>query len=418
MKVVSIKSMAVIYVLFVTVLLKACGSSSGGGGGGDSAPVGNTDTAITFKITAGGGDYDSGSAVLQTLDGEYIIVGTTAGTAFSDEINDDIYLIKMDAKGEVKWERIFGSAGNESGESVFQTSDGGFIIAGSTISIANSQDVYLVKTDKNGEKEWENHYGGTADEEGKSVQQTTDGGYIIAGSTTSFGKGGDVYLVKIKPNTNGEMQWNGYYGGDGIDWGESVHQTLDGGYIIAGHTSSYGSGPGDIYLIKTDANGNETWPTPHVFGGNEHDFGESVQQTTDGGFIITGRKSIDPANGDVYLIKTDADGNELWNNNFGGPGSDHGYAVSQTTDGGYIIAGVIAIEKGPDVYQFDICLIKTDANGNEIWPAPHTFGGVNNDLGLSVVQTRDGGYIITGSTNNGSNYDVYVIKTDMYGNTK
>ena len=296
--------------------------------------------------------------------------------------------------------------------SVKQTNDGGFIITGRTFSFGNGGgDVYLLKTDENGNEQWSQTFGGVDYDWGGSVQQTTNGGYIICGMTYSSGNGdGDVYLIKT--DENGNEQWSKIFGGESYDIGLSVKQTTDGGYIITGSTYSYGNGNEDVYLIKTDENGNEQWT--QTYGGESYDYGNSVQQTQDGGFIITGwTLSFGNGNEDVYLIKTDENGNEQWSQTFGGESIDMSFSVKQTNDGGFIITGrTLSFGNG----NYDVYLIKTDENGNEQWSK--TFGGTEGDFGTSVQQTTDGGYIITGSTysyGNG-NHDVYLIKTDGYGN--
>jgi len=213
-----------------------------------------------------------------------------------------------------------------------------------------------VKTDPNGNMEWNQTYGGTNQDSGFSVVQTGDGGYAIAGSTYSFGAGSaDVWLVKTDPN--GNMEWNQTYGGTGGDYGRSVVETGDGGYAIAGRTGFYGFE--DVYLVKTDADGNMEWN--QTYGGTKADVPESVVQTGDGGYAITGyTTSFGAGFEDVWLVKTDADGNMEWNQTYGGTFPDYGRSVVETGDGGYAIAG--------QTYSFgagdwDVWLVKTDPFG-------------------------------------------------------
>ena len=359
-----------------------------------------------WEQTFGGGDDDVGYSVQQTTDGGYIITG---GTSSFGNGSSDVYLIKTDGSGTEQWTKTFGGTDHDYGFSVQQTTDGGYIITGRTGSFGNA-DVYLIKTDGSGTEQWTKTFGGTDYEEGWSVQQTTDGGYIITGQTESFGNGYyAVYLIKT--DGSGTEQWTKTFGGTDIDRGYSVQQTTDGGYIITGWTSSFGNGSSDVYLIKTDGSGTEQWTK--TFGGTDNDNARSVQQTTDGGYIITGwTESFGNGYYAVYLIKTDGSGTEQWTKTFGGTDNDGGWSVQQTTDGGYIITGYTESfgNGSPDVY-----LIKTDGSGTEQWTK--TFGGTADDFGSSVQQTTDGGYIITGWTVSfGNGGDVYLIKTDGNGN--
>jgi hypothetical protein len=252
-------------------------------------------------------------------------------------------------------------------------------------------------------------YGGTNWDEAFSVQQTSDGGYIVAGRTNSFGAGyWDIFLIKT--DANGNIIWAKTYGGTDFDEAYSVQQTSDGGYIVAGSTLSFGPGGYAIFLIKTDANGNIIWAK--TYGGTNWDEAFSVQQTSDGGYIVAGFTESFGAGGlDIFLIKTDANGNIIWAKTYGGTDNDYAYSVRQTSDGGYIVAG----ETNYFVGDVNIFLIKTDANGNIIWAK--TYGGTDWDDALSVQQTSDGGYIVAGKTNSfgAVGFDIFLIKTDANG---
>jgi hypothetical protein len=361
---------------------------------------------IQWQKTFGGSEWDEGHSVQQTSDGGYIITGFSGAYIYNPIQGGDVCLLKTDPNGNSDWQQTFGGGDDEYGCSVQQTSDGGYIIAGWTSSFGSGNcDFYLIKTEPNGNEKWQKTFGGSEHDRGYSVKQTTDCGYIITGYTQSYGAGStDVYLIKTDPN--GDSQWQKTFGGSGIDWGWSVQQTFDGGYIIAGETDSYGAGELDVYLIKTDPNGDKKWQK--TFGGSDHDWGKSVQQTTDGGYIITGYTwSFGAGLYDVYLIKTDPNGNSQWQKTFGGSDHEIGYSVLQTSDGGFIIAGGKGGVYGP---PGDVYLVKTDPNGNSRWQK--TLGGSSNEHGRSIQQTFDGGYIITGFTHSygAGSSDVYLIK--------
>jgi hypothetical protein len=350
---------------------------------------------ITFQRTYGRLNGGWANSVQQTNDGGYIITGSIG--IFPSGIND-VYLIKTNANGDTLWTKTYGGTDIDECFSVKQTTDSGYIISGKTNSFGGS---YLIKTTANGDTLWTKTYGGTS----YSVQQTSDGGYIITGAG-SFG----VYLIRT--TSNGDTLWTKEFGGIDEDYGRSVQQTTDGGFIITGTTKSFGSGYYDVYLIKTYANGDTLWTK--TFGGTDFDWGCSVQHTSDSGYIITGvTKSFGAGGGDVYLIKTTINGDISWSKTFGGIHEDWGWSVMQTTDGGYIIAGGTA-SFGNDYYVY---LIRTTENGDTLWTK--TFGGTGSDCGYSVEQTADGGYIIAGITSSFglTPSDVYLIKTDANGNS-
>jgi len=215
-----------------------------------------TAAQTSWQRTYDGPGYDGGWSVQQTTDGGYIITGYTYSFGPGTPSYSNVYLVKTNASGDTLWTRTYGGARNDRGNSVQQTSDGGYIVAGFTWSFGvGADDVYFVKTDAQGDTLWTRAYGGPSNDEGYAVQQTADGGYIIAGNTNSFGVGtpdsDNVYVIKTDPS--GDTLWTRTYGGPGYDEGWSVQQTTDGGYIIAGRTQSFGAGYHDVYLIRTDA---------------------------------------------------------------------------------------------------------------------------------------------------------------------
>ncbi len=344
---------------------------------------------IIWSNSYGGNDKEYGYSVNLTTDGGYIMGGYSNSFGAGD---NDVYLVKTDADGDTLWTRIYGGIDTDKCKSVQQCSDGGYIIAGETNSFgAGSYDVYLIKTDANGDTLWTRTFGGTGIDRAESVKETTDGGYIVIGNTGSFGAGGkDVYLIKT--DANGDTLWTKTYGATDDEEGHSVTLTTDGGYVIAGFTDSFGAGGKDMYLIKTDANGDTLWTSTN--GGIDNDRGYSVQQCNDGSFIIAGdTKSSGAGSSDFYLVKTDADGETLWTRDYGGSAIDIGYSLQQTTDGGYIIAGST---QSFNVGYFDIYLVKTDAIGDTLWT--RTYGSFNYEHCRSVQLTTDGNYVVAGWT--------------------
>jgi len=362
-----------------------------------------------FCKTIRGPENEWGNSLIQTADGGYAIGGTT--TSFGAGLSD-AYLVKLDANGNLQWTKTIGGKDFEDGYSLIQTADGGYAIAGATNSFGTGgYDVYVVKLDANGNLQWTKTIGGKKEDVGlMSLIQTADGGYAIAGATNSFGTGnGDVYVVKL--DANGKLQWTKTIGGPGDEIGFSLIQTSDGGYAIAGSTFSFGAGGEDVYVVKLDANGNLQWTK--TIGGPKREWGSSLIQTSDGGYAIAGTTtSFGAGQLDVYVVKLDASGNLQWTKTIGGPGDEGGISLIQTSDGGYGIAGYTNSfgAGGEDVYVF-----KLDANGNLQWTK--TIGGENDDRGFSLLQTSDDGYAIAGSTQSfgASGRDVYVIKLDRNG---
>ncbi|MCK4312151.1 MAG: PKD domain-containing protein [Candidatus Cloacimonetes bacterium] len=354
--------------------------------------------------TFGGDGDEEGYYVQQTNDGGFIIVGYTDSFGAGD---NDVWLIKTDINGNEIWSETYeGPYQNGSrmdvGYSVQQTIDNGYIITGFTSNNWSSPTIYLLKTTNDGTESWFQTFISLWEGRGHSVKQTYDNGYIILGDYQVSTNNRDICLVKT--NQSGSETWSQTFGGPNNDYGRSVQQTNDGGYIIAGFTTN-NFGNWDVYLIKTDENGNEVWYK--TWGGIDSDFAKSVQQTNDDGYIIVGSTySFGAGNEDIYLIKTNENGNEVWVKTFGSSGSDSGESVQQTNDGVYIITGHNSEMSNTGVY-----LIKTNEDGNEIWSNIFLCGD-DWSRGNSVKQTADDGFIIAGIKSSEGNDDIWLLKVN------
>lgn len=297
-------------------------------------------------------------SIIQTRDGGYAVTGYTDSVSGAGKSN--VYVIKLDADGNLKWTKTIGGANWDIGYSIFQTTDGGYAITGSTFSFhEGGNDIYVIRLDAKGNLMWTKTLGQEGNDIGCSIVQTTDGGYAIAGVTYSFGSGnGDVYVLKL--DATGNLQWTKIIGGAGKDIGFSIIQTTDGGYAITGITYSYGAKNGDVYVIKLSADGSVKWTK--AIGGSGTDQGASITQTSDRGYIITGSTdSIGSIyNYDIYVIKLDENGNLKWTKTIGGPGNDEGSSVVQTKSGGYVITG---FTKSFTAGCYDAFLLKLDTSG-------------------------------------------------------
>ena len=365
---------------------------------------------VAWDGTFGGVDDEVAYAVQQTDDGGYIVVGETRTFGAGGR---DVWLLKLNANGSLEWSQTFGGPEDDVAYDVRQTGDGGYVLAGETHSFrtgsAVKSDFWLVRTDASGNELWNQRLGNTelpgvldlsTLDEAHSVQETGDGGYIMAGWTMA-GSSNDFWLVKT--GVAGEYLWDRQFGGSSHDQAYAVRLTADGGYVLAGKTDSLGAGASDFWLVKTDAAGNEEWN--RTFGGPLVDEARDVRQTADGGYIMAGFTwSSGTGFADYWMVKTDASGNEEWTKTFGGATSDVAHAVRQTEDGGYVLAGWS--ESFPDGDHFWV--VKTDASGNEEWN--ETLGEVSG--ARAVQQTADGGYVIAGWTGTLAGIrDIRVVKT-------
>ena len=381
-----------------------------------------------WNRTFGGSNDDWASSIQPAGNGGYIIVGGTESYGAGEV---DAWLIKTDSQGNEKWNKTFSGSDDDGPKCIRLTGDGECIIVGGTESYgAGEEDAWLIKTDSQGNEQWNRTFGGPNDDGASSIQLTGDGGYIIAGWTESYGAGKrDAWLIKT--DSQGNEQWNKTFGGSNDDLASSIQLTGDGGYIIAGWTESFGAGKEDAWLIETDSKGNEHWNK--TFGGSDNEWAYSLQPTEDNGYILAGwTESFGAGGSDAWLIKTDSQGNMQWNRTFGRSSDDWATSLQATGDGGYIISGWTEshneedsnaslineqVQKAEipgaklDEGDHDAWLIKTDSQGKEQWNK--TFGGSNNDWAYDIQLTNDDGYIISGETMSfgAGGHDVWLIKT-------
>jgi hypothetical protein len=314
---------------------------------------------LTWEKTFGGGGYDMASSLVQTTDGGYAILGETSSKGAG---KDYVWFLKLDNKGNLLWDKIFGvGSAYDRTNSLIQTTDGGYAIVGEIYSKgAGGTDFWLLKLDKEGNLLWDRTYGGGGNDMAMSLIQTTDGGYAILGETSSKGAGGlDFWIIKL--DKQGNLLWDKTFGGSDEETAKSLIQTTDGGYAVAGDTYSYGAGKYDTWVIKLDEKGNKIWGK--IYGGHKSDWASSLIQTSEGEYVVAGYTgSFGAGKSDGWLIKLDNQGNLLWDRIYGRSDWDDSVtSLIQTSDGGYVEAGS-TFSKG--LTDADIWILKLDEQGN------------------------------------------------------
>lgn len=388
---------------------------------------------IEWQNTIGGSDDDLLLSFQQTADGGYILGGVSKSNISGDKAENcfgdwDYWIVKTDASGNIQWQNTIGGTNRDLLRSVQQTADGGYILGGESYSDISGDktencigysDYWIVKTDALGNIQWQNTIGGSHIDELRCVRQTADGGYMLGGSSSSDISGdktencimfSDFWIVKT--DALGNIQWQNTIGGTGFDNLYSLQQTTDGGYILGGTSDSGISGDKtennigdwDYWIVKIGDTGNIMWQ--NTIGGNGTEVLSSVQQTNDGGYIIGGyswsnisgdKTENSKGDYDYWIVKIGTSGNIQWQNTIGGGDDDYLYSVQQTADGGFILGGLSSSDISGDKTEnnsgySDCWIIKTDASGNIQWQ--NSIGGSDLNYAYSFQQVADGGYLL------------------------
>ncbi|MEN8115693.1 MAG: T9SS type A sorting domain-containing protein [Bacteroidota bacterium] len=324
----------------------------------------HTNGSIDKEFVFGDAHRDVGKHIFVDDSGIYVL-GKTWDGGFP---NNDMYFTRLDFNGKQTWKKYYGSQKNDLGHKFIKTKDGGFAMAGFNRGVDDFGNVYLVKTDKNGEIEWENNFGEKYIDHGFDVAENeaneliivgTKGGFFNPTTTHFHNHDADIYIIKT--NSEGEEIWQKTYGGDGHDWAKKIINAPGGGYYVCGSTQSEGAGSFDFFLMKIDEDGNELWFK--TYGGNDFDYGETVQLSADNNLYLYGTSASYSTNykPDHLLVKTDLDGNFIWLSTYGGEDSDYGTAMVSTPDSGCVITGYT---KNGDLGKTDIAFYKLSKNGD------------------------------------------------------
>jgi hypothetical protein len=381
----------------------------------NSSALSTTETTRieTWSKTLGGHDLDSTRTIQNTSDGGYIV----AGWSKSFGKNSDVWLLKIDSEANVQWQKTLAAKGFELVESqgLRTTMDGGYVIAGQTDSAgAGKADIWVVKLDAEGIIEWQNAYGGPDVDRSRAVQQTFDGGYIVSGMTNSFGEGTRDFWV-LKLDAEGIIEWQRTYGGKDFDVSRSIELTPDGGYIVAGWSKSFGVRWGDYWIIKLDSDGKIQWEKS--YGGQGFEEPAEIKLTPDGGYIVieeTWSFGTTPVNGsDAWVTKLDSNGTVEWEKTYGGEGFEEFSSLHiLPNNAGYIIAGQT---NSFGAGQNDTWVARLDSVGDLVWQK--TYGGQYDDETEALIPSPDGGFILAGRTNSAGagGHDIWLLKIDGAG---
>ena len=362
-----------------------------------------TPLLVTWQKAFGGAKDDVAKGIAPTIDGGLIIASTTRSFGSG---KTDMHIMKLDSKGNKLWAKNFGGERKETASAIIQTADGGYVVVGSTKSFgAGGYDFYIVKIDADGNKIWERVAGGSAKDEATAVTATKDGGLLVLGTTKSYGTGSYNYYA-IRLDANGTLVWEQVAGGKEWDIPSGVVEADDGTFLLVGKSESFGENSYDGYVVKLSAEGKFIWEK--TFGGKKEDMISAIAKGKDGGFLLVGKtKSYKDKKGDVFIIKLDKDGKKLLVKTYGDKGKDRAYGVTATNDGGYAITGS---SRTMSYGRTDFILIMMDKDGN-ITGSNH-YGGKKEEIAYAITELADGGIVMVGDTktHGSGGMDIYVVR--------
>lgn len=360
-----------------------------------------------WNRTYGGGEADAGISVIEVSTGGFACIGYTKSSGAGAA---DVWLVRTAVDGTPQWTQTYGGTEDDHGHSIQEIAAGGFIILGSTESYGSgSKDWFLIRVSADGTFLLGHAYGGSDSDEATSVIEVSGGDLVLVGDIqNSDTKDHDVWLMRT--DYLGYEIWNHTYGGVFNDFGRDVIEVNAGGFALVGFTQSYGAGDYDVYLIRTEANGNLLWS--RTYGGSSFENSGALIEVSTGGFAIIGTtRSSGHGSNDMFLVRTDASGNMLWNKTYGGLDDEGGYSLIEVSTGGFALVGYSESFGAGDA---DFWVVRTDVDGNVLWN--QTFGGVNYDLARSIVEVSTGGFVVTGTTSSfgGGYFDLWLLHVTTF----
>lgn len=354
--------------------------------------------------TYGGPADDKALAITQARDGSFLMAGLTMSFGAG---KSDVWLMKLSQDGREIWRRFLGSSDHDWANDLIETREGNFVVVGySRDPREGHNNAWVFMVDPQGRVKWSRTFGGDKGDEARSVIQTLDGGLAIVGFSHSFGIGkSDIWLLKL--DAEGNEQWQETYGGKEADRGNCLVETPEGDLILAGYTQSFGSGQADLLVLKVDAQGKGIWK--ENYGGKNNEAAESMALTRDGHLVLAGwTNSVRSGSTDGLVMELDGQGKKIWSRTFGGVHTDMFFDLTPSFDGHFYLAGASATES----QNADLWLLKINRKGGNVWE--RFVEGEKNDYGYSIAETLDGGFIVAGGTNTygegGS--DIWVVKAD------